>query len=118
MASLCSGSINLSKIDKDNVARIGGTRVTLDTIVYAVNQGSTAEEISCQYPSLKIADIYNVIGYIFNHLEEVENYMIERQKQAQNIKAGVESIFKKDGIRARLLARHKKVKKHDKIFSR
>ena len=39
--------------DQDGVVRVGGTRVTLDTIVMAFNQGATAEEIVLQYPSLQ-----------------------------------------------------------------
>ena len=38
--------------DADGVLRIGSTRVTLDTIVYAFCEGATAEEITQQYPSL------------------------------------------------------------------
>ncbi len=32
-------------IDKDNVIRVAETRVTLDTVVMAFNEGATAEEI-------------------------------------------------------------------------
>jgi uncharacterized protein (DUF433 family) len=33
------------EIDADGAARVGGTRVTLDTVVNAFNNGATAEEI-------------------------------------------------------------------------
>ena len=33
-------------LDGDGVARIGGTRVTLETVVDAFNRGATAEEIA------------------------------------------------------------------------
>lgn len=49
--------------DADGVARIGGTRVTLDSVVYAFQQGATAEEIAQQYPALKLADVYGAITY-------------------------------------------------------
>lgn len=32
--------------DADGVVRVGGTRVTLDTIVFAFEEGATAEEIT------------------------------------------------------------------------
>ena len=38
--------------DRDGVMRVGGTRVTLDTVVAAFREGATAEEITQQYPSL------------------------------------------------------------------
>ena len=36
--------------DVDGVIRVAGTRVTLDTLVEAFNEGGTAEEITQQYP--------------------------------------------------------------------
>jgi len=44
------------------VVRVRGTRVRLDTVVYAFNQGASAEEILQQYPSLALADIYETIS--------------------------------------------------------
>jgi hypothetical protein len=42
----------------DGVIRIGGTRVTLDTIVAVFEVGATPEEIVQRYPSLDMADVY------------------------------------------------------------
>ena len=44
--------------DEDGVVRVEGTRVRLDTVVFAFNQGASAEEILQQYPSLTLSDIY------------------------------------------------------------
>jgi uncharacterized protein (DUF433 family) len=55
------------KADSDGVIRVGGTRVTLATIVIAFHQGATAETIVQQYPSLTLADVYAVIGYYLRH---------------------------------------------------
>jgi len=49
--------------DADGVVRVGGTRVTLDTMVAAFKDGATAEEIVYQYPSLSLAEVYAVIAY-------------------------------------------------------
>jgi hypothetical protein len=43
---------------EEGVVRVGGTRVTLDVVVAAFEEGATAEEIAQQYPSLRLADIY------------------------------------------------------------
>jgi uncharacterized protein (DUF433 family) len=51
------------KANEDGVIRVSNTRVTLDTIIYAFNDGATAEEIAQQYPSVPLADIYSVIAY-------------------------------------------------------
>jgi uncharacterized protein (DUF433 family) len=55
--------------DAGSVVRVGGTRVTLDTVVTAFEEGATAEEIVHQYPSLKLADIYAVIGYYLRRVK-------------------------------------------------
>jgi uncharacterized protein (DUF433 family) len=33
------------QVDANGVARVGGTRVTLDTVIAAFSEGATAEEI-------------------------------------------------------------------------
>ena len=65
--------------DRDGVMRVGGTRVTLDTVVAAFREGATAEEITQQYPSLQLADVYAVIGYYLRHQPEVDDYLRERR---------------------------------------
>ena len=53
--------------DSDGVIRVAGTRVTLDTVAEAFQQGATAEEIVQQYPSLSLADVYSVFGYLLRN---------------------------------------------------
>ena len=69
-------------LDRDGVVRVGGTRVTLDTVVYAFNQGATAEEIAQQYPSVKLSDVYSVLGFYLHQRDEVERYVRGRSAQA------------------------------------
>jgi uncharacterized protein (DUF433 family) len=92
-------------LDADGVARIGGTRVTLDAVVAAFVEGATAEEMAHQYPSLRLADIYSVIAYYLRRREDVEAYLQARQKQATVVRAQNESQFDPEGVRARLMAR-------------
>lgn len=47
-------------IDEDQVVRVAGTRVTLDTIVRAFQRGATAEEIAQDYSAVSLPDIYAV----------------------------------------------------------
>ena len=91
--------------DRDGVVRIGGTRVTLDTIVAAFQDGATPEEIVLQYPVLKLADIYAVVGYYLHRKDEVEDYLQERRQLAGRVQTENVSRFDQKGIRARLLAR-------------
>lgn len=92
-------------VDEDGVVRIGGTRVTLDSVVAAFHEGATAEEISQQYPSLRLADVYAVIGYYLRHQTEVEGYLRQRRQRATEVREAGEARFDTVGMRARLLAR-------------
>lgn len=96
------------EMDADGVVRVGGTRVTLDTIVVAFDEGATAEEIVQQYPSLHLADVYAVIGYYLRRRPEVEAYLRQRQQQASEVRSQNESRFDSRGVRNRLLARRTK----------
>ena len=99
------------KMNKDGVILVSKTRVTLDTIVGAFNDGATAEEISYQYPSVPLADIYSVIGYYLRQKKQVDAYLKRREKQAGEIRRLNEEKLNSSGIRERLLARSKAGKK-------
>ena len=95
-------------IDAEGVARVGGTRVSIDTVIYAFQQGATAEEIAQQYPVLNLADIYSTITYYLRHKDEIDNYLKSRQGQTEQMRQEIETRFDSMGIRERLLARNKK----------
>jgi uncharacterized protein (DUF433 family) len=91
--------------DQGGVVRVGSTRVTLDSVVYAFQEGATAEQILEQYPSLRLADVYAVISYYLRHGEEVDAYVNEQRRQAEEVRRQDEARFDRSGIRERLLAR-------------
>jgi uncharacterized protein (DUF433 family) len=97
-------SIPLS-MDHAGVLRVNGTRVSLDSVIFAFNEGSTPEEIAQQYTTLNLADIYAVISYYLQNQAEVIEYLERRKTQRAELKEEVESQFDPQGIRARLLAR-------------
>jgi uncharacterized protein (DUF433 family) len=66
-------AIPLTK-DSSGVYRVAGSRVTLDLVVRAFNRGATAEEIVQDYPSLQLADVYQVIGHYLKHEAELAPY--------------------------------------------
>jgi uncharacterized protein (DUF433 family) len=94
------------KADQDGVMRVGETRVTLDTVVHAFDQGHTAEEIVSHYPALKLADVYAVIAYYLNNQAEAHNYLWQQQEEAEKIWEQVEAKADYQAFRERLLARH------------
>ncbi len=91
--------------DADGVIRVAGTRLPLDNIVIAFNQGATAEEIFQKFPVVSLADIYAVISYYLHHRTEIDAYLEIRNTKTQEIKDRHETEFSSQKIRARLLAR-------------
>jgi uncharacterized protein (DUF433 family) len=91
--------------DADGVIRVGGTRVRLDTVIFAYKEGATPEEIVEQYPSLKLADVYVVISYYLQNRDEVESYLNKRRQLREQVRQMNEARLDPHGIRDRLLAR-------------
>lgn len=91
----------------DGVVYVGSTRVTLDTVVAAFREGMTPEGIVEQYPSLVLAQVYSVIGYLLSHADRVEAYLRERQRVSDEVRRENEARFDPVGVRDRLLGRRR-----------
>ena len=96
------------KTGTDGVIRVRGTRVTLDTLWAAFQEGATAEEIVQQYPSLSLADAYQSIGYCLRNRPLIAAYLAKRSESSDEIRKFNESRWPSEGIRARLLERSRK----------
>ncbi|MCJ7529905.1 MAG: DUF433 domain-containing protein [Anaerolineales bacterium] len=105
MADLAVTEMVPIETDADGVIRVSKTRVTFDTIVMAFNEGATAEEITQQYPSVLLADVYSVIGYYLRRSSDVNAYLNRRQQQAEQVQKENEIRFNPVGVRERLIAR-------------
>jgi hypothetical protein len=81
--------------------------VTLETVITAFCAGATAEEISQRFPTVTLADVYQIIAHYLTHTTEIDAYRSQRQSEAAALKVEVESRFDPVGVRARLLARQK-----------
>ena len=93
------------EMEADGAIRISGTRVPLETVIAAFQDGATPEEIAQQYPSIPLGDLYQVVGYYLNNRAEIERYLETRLRRAQKTKKSNEVRWKPDGIRDRLLSR-------------
>ena len=92
-------------MDEAGVFRVSGTRVSLDSVIYAFDEGATPEEIAQNFPTLDLAAIYSVIGYYLQNRDEVEQYLEQRKIDREELKKEIESRFDPNGVRERLLAR-------------
>jgi uncharacterized protein (DUF433 family) len=91
--------------DAHGVVRVGETRVTLETVVHSFLDGSSAEVIVLQFPTLQLADVYAAIAYYLRNQQQVNAYLQARQVLARQVQERIEANYDPAGIRARLLAR-------------
>ena len=94
-------------MDQSAVLRVGDTRVSLDSVIYAFQDGATPEEIVQQFTTLGLANVYSVIGYYLQNRAEVEEYLKRRTAERAELKKEIEARFDPIGLRDRLLARRR-----------
>lgn len=91
--------------DAQGIIRVGGTRVTLATVVSAFQRGATAEEIAQNFSPLSLADVYAAITYYLQNQEAVETYLSRMRDGAATVRRENEARWPRGGLRERLLAR-------------
>src|SRR5438876_11546316 len=89
------------KADQDGVLRVGGTRVTLDTVICAFEQGVSPEKIVDSYDVLRLEDVYSVIGYYLRHRPELDAYLAERKREGEANIAKIEAGLPWSEVKAR-----------------
>ncbi len=97
-----TSEIKLTKTEA-GVFRIGKTRVSLDSVLIAFNQGATPEQIVQDYDTLELKEIYSVISYYLENRKELDSYLAERSERREELRAQ----SNQNGIRERLLARRR-----------
>ncbi|HEX5273139.1 MAG TPA: DUF433 domain-containing protein [Gemmataceae bacterium] len=86
--------------------RVTGTRVLLERIVHAFEDGATPEGIVQSYDTLQLADVYAVLTWYLRHKAEVDDYLRERAEAADAIRQRIEATQPdRAELRARLMAR-------------
>jgi uncharacterized protein (DUF433 family) len=98
------------RTDEHGVLRVGKTRVPLDTVVYAFNQGASPEEIVMSYPALDLSDVYAVVNYYLYNRAEVDAYLLQREAEGDRVREENDKRSPQEGIRERLLARRQENK--------
>ncbi len=54
---------------------ITGTRISLDSIVYAFQRGAAPESIIRSFPLLTLEEVYGAIAYYLAHEQEIDAYL-------------------------------------------
>lgn len=67
--------------------RIGSTRVSLDSVVYAYNRGEDAAQIQYAFDTLSLAEIHAAIAYYLHNKEKVDKYLAKREIEFEKARA-------------------------------
>jgi uncharacterized protein (DUF433 family) len=86
--------------------RVGNSRVLLELVIQAHQDGDSPEAIVKRYPTLSLADVHGVIAFYLRHPGEVDEYMVRREQEARELGERIDKEQPPaDELRARLLAR-------------
>jgi uncharacterized protein (DUF433 family) len=84
--------------DKHGKIRVGTSRVLLELVIYAFQQGESPEGIVDTYPTLKLPDVYAVLAYYMQHRAEVDDYMRKSDDTAVAIKREIEANYSPETV--------------------
>ena len=62
---------------------IAGTRISLDSVVYAFERGNSPDAIQESFPVLKRSQIYGVIAFYLDYQAEVQRYLESEERRIQ-----------------------------------
>jgi uncharacterized protein (DUF433 family) len=65
----------------DGAYRITGTRISLDSVVYAFLNGQTPESIVESFPLLTLEQVYGAIAYYLAHQSEIDQYLWQEEAE-------------------------------------
>jgi uncharacterized protein (DUF433 family) len=91
--------------EREGILYVGGTRVTLSSVLHAYHDGAAAEDIQRKFPTLALADIYAVLAYYLRHREECDAYLEQRRIEAEELQRRIEERWPQDDLRERIRAR-------------
>ncbi|MEK7487084.1 MAG: DUF433 domain-containing protein [Planctomycetota bacterium] len=72
---------------------ITGTRISLDSIIYAFLQGQIAENIAQSFPLLTLEQVYGGITFYLAHRNEIDLYLKKAQSEFALFK---EALYQSD----------------------
>lgn len=91
--------------DKFGVFRVGASRISLDSVVQAFNEGLDAAEIREEYISLSLAEVHAAIAFYLHNKTAVDKYLEARDAEYERLRSENLKEFPQTVTREILLAR-------------
>jgi uncharacterized protein (DUF433 family) len=87
----------------DQVYRIKGTRVALDSVIYQFQQGRSPEAIQDAFPALSLSQVYAAIAYYLDHQAELDAYLAHNEATEEDFSREIARLFPKGAaLKARI----------------
>jgi uncharacterized protein (DUF433 family) len=83
--------------------RLTGSRIGLEHIIQAYNDGEIAEMIACRFPSLGLSHIYKVLAFYLDNKAAVDEYVTGVEAEFERLSAAGQHLDV-NALRARLEA--------------
>ena len=90
---------------RDGAYFVAGTRMSLDSIVYALLSGESAEAIAQSFPVLNLEQVNGALAYYLTHRDEIDRYL---EKQRERFEAARQAARDADPMFYQKLADAKK----------
>ena len=71
---------------QEGTYRIDGTRVSLDSVVYAYRRGASPESIQRSFPSLTLEEVHGALAFYLSHKQDVDKYLTEGEEQFEKLR--------------------------------
>ena len=67
---------------RDGGYYVAGTRISLDSVVYAFNRGDSPERILEEFPLLdKLSRVFGAIAFYLDHKADIDKYLEETERE-------------------------------------
>jgi uncharacterized protein (DUF433 family) len=64
--------------------QVGGTRVSLDSLVYLFREGMSVEGMVDSYPALTLEQVLGALAFYLGNRQEIDAYLAEGQRSAES----------------------------------
>ena len=71
---------------QEGVYRIAGTRVSLDSVVYAYRRGASPESIQRSFPSLALEQVHGALAFYLSHQAEIDEYLVNGEEEFEELR--------------------------------
>jgi uncharacterized protein (DUF433 family) len=86
---------------RDDNYYVAGTRISLDSVVYAFRRGDSAETICQNFELLRLEEVYGAIAYYLANEADIEAYLFQKGEKWAEGKRNAPPL--PDGLRERLM---------------